>query len=421
MDKLVLITSSFKTGKGGIASYANDFVSAFFDKFQILVITGDYIKPSHNNDFRIEQFDLNKVDFINARMLLNLIKIEKPSIIINSDSVLFPCILPFIQSNIKVISISHFFNGILAKKAGYNSKYLNNIIALSTYGKLYIERYYKIKDLSKTVVVYNFLHGSDNKNIDHKKDRKILKIVYPGGVAIHKEPIVVAKALYKLLLTKYDFEFYWLGNPMIVGAGWKFVQLKSIIQFFPDDYRIKKMGRVERAESIEIIKAANIFLLPSKGEGCPISLVEAMKYSCVPIISNARHGSLDIIQDNISGLIIPQGNYKLLYEKIVDIIQNHQKYMELYDNSKKRFDTILEKSVWMEKMQNLIDCNEIIIKRDLTFGFLPYIKHSSRMKFIIICEFIKDRFVQLKFFISFRILFIRSKFFLKEYLKNKTM
>ena len=97
------------------------------------------------------------------------------------------------------------------------------------------------------------------------------------------------------------------------------------------------MGRVERAESIEIIKAANIFLLPSKGEGCPISLVEAMKYSCVPIISNARHGSLDIIQDNISGLIIPQGNYNLLYEKIVDIIKYHQKYVEIYDKSKKKF------------------------------------------------------------------------------------
>ena len=39
--KLLFCTSSFKTGIGGIASYAHDFINAFAKEYEIVIITGD--------------------------------------------------------------------------------------------------------------------------------------------------------------------------------------------------------------------------------------------------------------------------------------------------------------------------------------------------------------------------------------------
>lgn len=58
-----------------------------------------------------------------------------------------------------------------------------------------------------------------------KRDRLILKIIYPGGCSYGKSAEVVCKSLKLLLRTNLNFEFYWTGNTKIVGAGKKvFVQ-----------------------------------------------------------------------------------------------------------------------------------------------------------------------------------------------------
>lgn len=57
-----------------------------------------------------------------------------------------------------------------------------------------------------------------------KRDRLILKIIYPGGCSYGKSAEVVCKSL-NTSQNKFKFEFYWTGNTKIVGAGKKvFVQ-----------------------------------------------------------------------------------------------------------------------------------------------------------------------------------------------------
>lgn len=52
-------------------------------------------------------------------------------------------------------------------------------------------------------------------------------------------------------------------------------------------------------------RAADIFVLPSRHEGTPNSLLEAMAYGLPVVVSNASQGPLDLVADGVSGIVTP--------------------------------------------------------------------------------------------------------------------
>lgn len=402
LKKILLCTSSYKTGGGGIASYAHDFVNQFNSAYNIIIITHDNYTPS-GSDIKIYHLNMNDFSINNAKKLLIIIDEEKPDIIFNSNFHLLSIISPFIPNNIKLISISHFVNDKLAWFAGFNAQYIDNIISLSTYGKHYLEQKFKIKQPDKISIIYNYIPSISTPNILSKINRNILKIVYPGGCSFYKSAEIVCKAILKLLQTNIEFELYWLGSIKIPGGNWKFTNTKSIRNILPNDYRIKQLGPVSREEAQKILKETNIFLLPSRGEGFPISLLEAMRGGCIPIISDAKHGSLDIITHKKNGIIIPQNSSQAIVNTLIDILKKHDQYIHIYTNSLDTINTQLNSHIWNKKMNILLQKeNNHIPRKQLTqikFFFLVL-----KARTYLIYHFIKDRRRQLYHFIYFRYL-----------------
>lgn len=406
--KLLLATSSFKTGYGGIASYAHDFINALGEIFDITVLTGDYEMTIPNKCKDVQHYNFSKICKSNAVNLYNLINSIKPDIIINSNVTLISIISRFLDNNIKIISISHFVNGPLAWSAGINAHYIDNIIVLSSYGKDYIDKKYHIKD-SKTKIVLNYV---ENKCIinDNKTEREVLNIVYPGGCSYKKSAEIVCHAILKLLQTDLNFHLYWLGKTKIAGENIPIIQIKDISDILPtNDNRIKHIGQIERSSAKEIIGNANIFLLPSRGEGFPISLAEAMSNSCIPIISDAKHGSLDIIKNNINGLIIKQGNIKELFNIIVKILSNHNNYSSIYENSRKTYNKLLSKEVWTKNMIKILNNNNCHRNRYTNFCTLSFYSILIKYKKDMLIYFFKDRVQQLYHFLYFKYLFVKFR------------
>ncbi len=402
--KLLFFTQSYITGFGGIASYAHDFVEAFSNKFQILVITADNYTKSERDNYVQDILYYNNRDFSvkNANDILNFIQKQKPSIIINSAFAILSLITPYISNDIKIFNISHFVNGLLSWYAGLNGNYTNGIIALSSYGKKYIDKKFNITDKKKTRVIFNFMPEIDSVSSD-KFTRERLKIVYPGGCSFYKSAEIVCLALKKLLYKPIDFEFYWLGNTKIPGGNSGYFKTNNIRDCLPKDTRIKQIGPVNRETSKEILSNANIFLLPSRGEGFPITLVEAMRSGCIPIISTAQHGSLDIIKDKQNGIIIQQGNANAIVNTIEDIIKKHPKYKHIYKNSQLYYKEYLTKDVWCKKMEEIIDSPSNHYNRFSKLKTALYIRDVLVLRLLMFEYFVKDRFIQLYHFIHFRI------------------
>lgn len=398
MEKVLFCTANFKTGRGGISSYAFDFIEAFKNLYEIVVIaSGD----TEKSDIKI--YSCNYLDFTqkNALRLLDIIHQEKPNIIVNSAFALLSLVTPYIDDNIQIITISHFVNGRYAWYAGLNGKYVNSIIALSSYGKKYIEKKFNITDKEKTKVVFNFM-PEITPSYKTKCNRSLLKIVYPGGCSYAKSAEIVCKSLKQLLKTNLNFEFYWIGSTKIAGAGKRGVHTNNIEDCLPKDPRIKHIGPVNREMSKQLLADTNIFLLPSRGEGFPITLIEAMRSGCIPIISNAKHGSLDAITNKENGIVIKQNSSKEIVSTITDIINNHQQYSSIYANSYLYFKQNLTDIIWKNHLMEIIHTTHIPILRLKKFHKLLYWKDRFYLNFLMKKYWIFDRLTQFYHFIFFR-------------------
>jgi glycosyltransferase involved in cell wall biosynthesis len=84
-------------------------------------------------------------------------------------------------------------------------------------------------------------------------------------------------------------------------------------------WRLQLTGRVHflgpRTDVAGLLKAADVFVFPSRTEGLPNALLEAMAAGC-PIVTTDVPGCRDLIADEQSGLVVPFGDTRPLADAI---------------------------------------------------------------------------------------------------------
>jgi glycosyltransferase involved in cell wall biosynthesis len=72
----------------------------------------------------------------------------------------------------------------------------------------------------------------------------------------------------------------------------------------------------------------NVFALPSRGEGFGLVFLEAMALA-KPVIGGAHGGIPDIVEDGVTGLLVPHGDVELLTEALECILNNPGRAREM--------------------------------------------------------------------------------------------
>lgn len=83
-------------------------------------------------------------------------------------------------------------------------------------------------------------------------------------------------------------------------------------------YEMKVIKRVPRAEYIQLLKTAKVYCQLSRVESFGISLLEAMAYGCVPVITD--RDALPWVSGN-SGIVVPYGNVELTRRAILKALK----------------------------------------------------------------------------------------------------
>ena len=244
--KILLVTSSFRGG--GITSYAHEVVSCFSKGNDISVIIGnDDILPFERTSINVYNIESTDYSVSNAKELIRLINdVIIPDVILNSNSELMSLVAPYINDNILIFSVSHSLRYNEADTAGLNSRFIDGIIALSSYNKEYLCRKFKIREPNKVKVIYNFVQPINDAQsiIENKKKRLKLKIVFAGGTSAAKTPELVYDILQELIKTTADFEFYFMGSN---SPTLKTIQRYNSLQdLFKPDPRVIFTGRIPR-------------------------------------------------------------------------------------------------------------------------------------------------------------------------------
>ncbi|MEO6538453.1 MAG: glycosyltransferase, partial [Ferruginibacter sp.] len=147
-------------------------------------------------------------------------------------------------------------------------------------------------------------------NFEHKK--KI--IVYISRLhRKHKNSMLVLKAWQKIEKENPDWQL------QIIGDG----QLKNKMIKYVEDDKIKNVlftGMVNNVD--EFLIQSSISVLSSDCEGLGMGLLESAVYRNAIVATKSDGGVVDIVEDHITGYLVPRNNSLLFAEKLQDLISD---------------------------------------------------------------------------------------------------
>jgi len=217
-------------------------------------------------------------------------------------------------------------------KKGVNSifKSCDAIICQGTFWKSFFKNEFQQPE-DKLIVIHNWI---DTKKYFSKKPEisNPVKILFLGWVDKNKGIWDIYEA--GRVLDRKDFIF------QIAGNGNDFEQLDIKIKANGLEGRLNLLNWVYGQQKFDLLREADIFVLPSYREGLPNSLLEAMASSCAIITTNV--GAIpDIIEHNVNGIVIKPNSPNELVGAINSYLDNREL---IKIHTKNALQTVIEKN-----------------------------------------------------------------------------
>ena len=223
----------------------------------------------------------------------------------------------------------------------------HTILLSDLFKKDYIELN-AIKDNSKLIAISNPLSFNTyaGKNEIENKEKTVLIITrfeekqknIKSALRIWSEVTKNTNNDWKLVLAGYGND-----EEMILNYA-KELKLKNF----------EFIGKVIHTE--EYFNKASLFMMTSHYEGFGITLTESLQKGCIPIAFNTYSAVRDIIVHGYNGYIIQPYDEKLYANRIIELINNKEKMMQMQYNaiaSSKKFDIENIGNQWINLLKEI--------------------------------------------------------------------
>jgi glycosyltransferase involved in cell wall biosynthesis len=109
----------------------------------------------------------------------------------------------------------------------------------------------------------------------------------------------------------------------IAGEGPDRAAIEAVVSELGLGDRVKFTGTLAEGAVLELLQTADAFCLPSVGlgEAAPVSVMEAMACG-LPVLCSIIGGTPDMIQDQVNGLLLPQGDVPALTAAMVKLARD---------------------------------------------------------------------------------------------------
>jgi glycosyltransferase involved in cell wall biosynthesis len=192
--------------------------------------------------------------------------------------------------------------------AGNNPK-----IVLGDAEKVFLEATFQCKNVD---VLANSL-SLDGAQLFDRTPKNELKLLFLGRISKEKGLTYIYEA-FKTLKEKHHYtpDFY------MAGKGEDEAEYVSKFGALLDE-KFHFKGVVFGDEKTELLKSCNVFLLPSFFEGLPISLLEAMSFGQIPVVTKV--GSIKyVVEDEKNGLYVNVKNSEDIINAVLEIRNNSE-------------------------------------------------------------------------------------------------
>lgn len=124
---------------------------------------------------------------------------------------------------------------------------------------------------------------------------------------------------------------------ILLGDGPERSSLMTLRDSLPCRDRIHFLGH--RDDVAEVLRMMDVFVLPSKSEGVCNALLEAMATG-LPTIATAVGGNMELIQDNLTGFLVPSDNEEKMLKALNRLLKDASGIgKQIGINARKRVET----------------------------------------------------------------------------------
>ena len=120
---------------------------------------------------------------------------------------------------------------------------------------------------------------------------------------------------------------------LIVGDGPERIKIERLIADLSLERHVRLVGT--RSDVPEILQAADLYLLSSKSEGIPLTVIEAMA-ARLPVVSTDVGGVGEIVVANETGLLVPAGDDVALAAAAIELLPDATRRAQLGEQGLRR-------------------------------------------------------------------------------------
>jgi len=124
---------------------------------------------------------------------------------------------------------------------------------------------------------------------------------------------------------------------LLVGDGSRRPRLQALVQELKLEQVVRFLGT--RRDIPQILRALDVFVMPSRWEGIPLTLLEAMGCG-LPVVSTRVGRAPEIIQDGVNGCLTPVADPEVLAQAILELYREPRKRHEWGEQARR---TVREK------------------------------------------------------------------------------
>lgn len=168
--------------------------------------------------------------------------------------------------------------------------------------------------ISKSIVIKNAIPVSRDIDFVNLRKHYLYDVLFVGRLEHAKGVDVLLKAILHIK-EKYERNV----KVAIVGDGSKKEYLKGLVDEYKISPSVEFLGI--RKDVKELMNVSKIFVLPSRWEGLPMVILEAMANG-IPIIATDVGGIGEVIENKVNGIIVPEEDSETLANKIVELLDS---------------------------------------------------------------------------------------------------
>ena len=195
----------------------------------------------------------------------------------------------------------------IEKLAGYVT---DKIICVSEFDRKLALKF-KVAREDKLVVIHNGVDPNEFFKISrdyHKSSNEVI-VTFVGRLAPPKDLLLLIDAIKLVPEIKLQ----------IVGDGELRQQVEGYI--FKNGLRDRVILLGERFDIPKILAESDIFVLPSRWEGLPLTIIEAMM-SGLPVVATRVGGIPELVDDGVNGYLVPSRDVNALAKAIRKLVSD---------------------------------------------------------------------------------------------------